>query len=115
MVVLLTPTSYNSLKTQQNKSLQKVRNNAVQLMYRYLSTDPNINYDKAMKDNVEDTGHSVYEERSQIMRITSSEGLEDLSAADKTELLLKLVEDIHDIADIKANLDANLMANLQLT
>ena len=56
-----------------------------------------------MKDNVEDTGYSVYEERSQIMRITSSEGLEDLSAADKTELLLKLVEDIHVSADIMYN------------
>ena len=84
-------------------------------MYRYLSTFPHIHYDKTMKDNVEDPGYSVFEERSQIMRITSSDGLEDLSAADKTELLLKLVEDIHDIADIKANLDANLMANLQIT
>ena len=115
MVVLLSPTSYNSLQTQQNKFLWKVRNNAVQLMYRYLSTFPHIHYDKTMKDNVEDPGYSVFEERSQIMRITSSDGLEDLSAADKTELLLKLVEDIHDIADIKANLDANLMANLQIT
>ena len=42
----------------------------------------------------------VYEERSHIMQMTSSEGLEDLSAADKTELLLKLVEDIHDCVDI---------------
>ena len=108
MVVILTPTSYNSLQTQQNKFLWKVRNNAVQLMYRYLSTFPHIHYDKTMKDNVEDPGYSVFEERSQIMRITSSDGLEDLSAADKTELLLKLVEDIHDIADIH-------MANLNMT
>ena len=108
MVVLLSPTSYNSLQTQQNKFLWKVRNNAVQLMYRYLSTFPHIHYDKTMKDNVEDPGYSVFEERSQIMRITSSDGLEDLSAADKTELLLKLVEDIHDIADIH-------MANLNMT
>ena len=85
MVVLLSPTSYNSLQTQQNKFLWKVRNNAVQLMYRYLSTFPHIHYDKTMKDNVEDPGYSVFEERSQIMRITSSDGLEDLSAADKTE------------------------------
>ena len=109
MVVLLSPTSYNSLQTQQNKFLWKVRNNAVQLMYRYLSTFPHIHYDKTMKDNVEDPGYSVFEERSQIMRITSSDGLEDLSAADKTELLLKLVEDIHDIADIHiANLNMTL-------
>ena len=56
-----------------------------------------------LEDNLEDPGYSVFEERSQIMRITSSEGLEELSAADKTELLLKLVDDIHYVADIMAN------------
>ena len=43
------------------------------------------------------------EERSDIMRMTSSEGLEELNAADKTELLLKLVEDIHECVDIMNN------------
>ena len=46
------------------------------------------------------TETTLYEERSHIMQMTSSEGLEDLSAADKTELLLKLVEDIHKCVDI---------------
>ena len=103
MVVLLTPTSHNSLETQQNKSLQNVRNGAVQLMYRYLSTDPNIHYYKTVEDSVENSGNSVYEERSEIIRMSSSEGLENLNATKKTELLLKLVDDIHYVADIMAN------------
>ena len=101
MVVMLTPSSAISPLSKQNEVLLKVRSGVVQLLYRYLSTNPNIHYRKTMGNgNYENTETTVNEERSHIMQMTSSEGLEDLSAADKTELLLKLVEDIHECVDI---------------
>ena len=99
MVVLLTPTFHNSLQTQQNESLLKIRNGAVKLLYRYLSTEPNIHYTKTTEQGNVDGNRNTMQQ-SHIMQMTSSEGLEDLSAADNTELLLKLVEDIHSCVDI---------------
>jgi len=68
-----------------------------QLLYRYLSTSSNIHYSKTQGDS----GHPGAGEQSSIMKM--SEGLEDLSAADKTVLLMKLVEVIHDCVDIMNN------------
>jgi len=74
-----------------------VRRGVAQLLYRYLSTSSNIHYSKTQGDS----GHPGAGEQSSIMKM--SEGLEDLSAADKTVLLMKLVEDIHDCVDIMNN------------
>ena len=104
MVVLLTPTYVNSPMVQQDETLLKVKNGVVQHLHRYLSTNPNINYRKTTDYHVfGGHGNVTHEERSDIMRMTSSEGLDELNAADKTELLLKLVEDIHECVDIMKN------------
>ena len=51
MVVMLTPSSTISPLSKQNEVLLRVRSGVVQLLYRYLSTNPNIHYSKTMGNN----------------------------------------------------------------
>lgn len=98
MLVMLSPCSANSSKIQHNKALLSVQREVANLMYRYLCTSTTMHYSK--------TGHQadntlMKEESSSIMKL--SEGIEDLCPADKTELLLGLIPDLHDCVDIMHN------------
>ena len=97
----------------------RVRREVSNLMYRYLSSDCNINYSKTQAGSDSINSVLVRAESSPIMKL--SEGVEDYrlmrkyfsenyltmdsiySAAEKTDLLIRLVEDIHDCVDIMEN------------
>jgi len=94
MLVMLSPGSRNSPEVKNNPMLKAVRQGVTQLLYRYLSTKPNMQYSKT-------TVSGQQGDESSIMKISA--GVEDLSAADKTLLLMKMVDQIHDCVDIMEN------------
>lgn len=93
MLVMMTPSSSSSQETQNDLELLNIQVNLCQLIYRYLVKE-------ASSDQLTSSKTNPDHEESPTSLMNLSEQFTDLNPDEKTRLLIGLIDDIHDCADI---------------
>jgi len=98
MLVMMTPSSCSSYETKTNPELLGIQVNLCQMIYRYLSRQENSDAEAVNeKTGIEDKSEKE-ESVGSVMHL--AQDCSTLSADEKTRLLIGLLDDIHDCADI---------------
>merc|ERR1712154_140464 len=99
---LVTSAGRISFITSMDQGLVEIQGKLCQLIYRYLSAQTDFTYTKSGYSSEDSdsarNSPSTSTTNSSIMNL--SEDVDDLSAGEKTSLLINLVDDLHDCVDI---------------
>ena len=99
MLIMMTPSQKYSQKPFLDDKLVEVQRSLGQFIYRYLAAKDNTDL-KYTKTQTDTSSLPAAEKSSSSSIMEMTEDAEDLSADEKTRLLIRLVDDLHDCVDI---------------
>jgi len=102
MFVMMCPSSNASDKIQMDQGLVEIQGKLCQLIYRYLSAQTDFTYTKSgySSEDSDSARNSPSNSTTNSSIMNLSEDVDEMSAGEKTSLLINLVDDLHDCVDI---------------
>ena len=92
----------NACSFQMDQGLVEIQGKLCQLIYRYLSAQTDFTYTKSgySSEDSDSARNSPSNSTTNSSIMNLSEDVDEMSAGEKTSLLINLVDDLHDCVDI---------------